>query len=187
AAFAVAALTLETAADRAVAVAVLAAGIGGVALATVIKIEVATHPSDLFYSGRLDFPVSYVNAQAAAMLVGFWPAIVTAVRRSAPVWIRAAATGVATALLCGWLLTQSKGGVVGLAASAVVVFAVSPDRLRLLVPALVAAALAAAGVVPLTAPFRAETTAAVDDAARHAATILLVLSSIGVVIGAAHA
>src|SRR5581483_868685 len=50
-------------------------------------------PDDLFLGGRLDFPITYVNAQAAMLLTGFWPAIVVAARRSAPAWLRALAVG----------------------------------------------------------------------------------------------
>jgi len=187
AAFAIAGLTVKTAADRAYALSALAAGAGGLTIATAIKLLAdAHHPGELFYTGRLDFPVSYVNAQAAAMLVGFWPAVAAAARRSSAVWVRALATGVATALLCGWLLTQSKGGAVGLAVSSVAVLAISPSRLRLLVPALIAGALAAAGSLPLTAPIRTDTTRALDHAVAHGATILLVLTGVGVVLGAAY-
>jgi hypothetical protein len=186
-AFAVAAVTVKTAADRAYALGAIAAGAGGMAIATAIKLRVDAHPGELFYTGRLDFPVSYVNAQAAAMLVAFWPAVATAARRSSAVWIRALTTGFATALLCGWLLTQSKGGAVGLAVSVIVVLAVSPARLRLLVPALLAGALAAAGSVPLTAPIRTHTTRALDRAVAHGGTMLLVLTGVAVVLGAAYA
>ena len=48
-------------------------------------------------------------------------------------------------MACLWLGTQSKGGGVALAVSAIVVFAVSGSRLRLLVPTAVVAVLGAAG------------------------------------------
>src|SRR5205823_14967013 len=67
------------------------------------------------------------------------------------------ALATATAIASGWLTAQSKGGIVALAASAALVFGLSPMRLRLLPPTLIAAALSAAAYRPLTAPFRTET------------------------------
>jgi tetratricopeptide (TPR) repeat protein len=88
-------------------------------------------------------------------------------------------------MLAGWLLTQSKGGGVALAISAIVVFAVAPGRLRLLVPALIVAALVGPQFGPLTAPFDAGQGLA--DAARHAGFTMLWLTAAAAVAGAAYA
>ena len=62
-------------------------------------------------------------------VIAFWPAIAVAARCTLPVAIRALALGGSTAMICLLLGTQSKGGAVALAVSAVVVFAVSRARL----------------------------------------------------------
>jgi hypothetical protein len=88
-------------------------------------------------------------------------------------------------MLTLWLGTQSKGGGVALIASAVVVFAVSSARLRLLVPVLLAGGIAAFGAVPLTDPFRTHGSA-FDAAVRHAGTVTLVLAAAGLASGALY-
>jgi hypothetical protein len=186
--FAVPALILRTREDRAYAAATIAAGSAGVAVFTAFALVLRAHPETLFYGGRLNFPVSYPNAQAAFVLIGFWPAIAVAARRGLPVWLRAVSVGGATAMLCGWLLTQSKGGALGLLVSAGVVFVVSRRRLRLLVPFALACALAALGALPLTAPLRSQTTvASFRSAIHHGGAVLLWLALAGCVVGLAYA
>src|SRR5207237_560118 len=119
---------------------VLALVVGAIAL----RVRFGSDPGALYVCGRLDFPVSYPNANAAFFLVGFWPAIGLAARRAWPVAARAASLAGATALLASWLLTQSKGGGAALLVSAIVFFAICPARLRALLPTLVAAALVGA-------------------------------------------
>jgi hypothetical protein len=184
---AVALLTVREEADRSFAVAIVALGAASVTVATALKLRGSVHPDALFFGGRLDFPISYVNAQAALMLLGFWPAAAVAARREAPLAVRGAAVGGSTAVLCGWLLTQSKGGGLGLIASAAAVFAVSRQRLRIAVPALISAALAAIAIAPLTAPIRASNEAGLDGAIKHGATVLLLLTAVGIVAGVGYA
>src|SRR5438477_13334 len=68
-------------------------------VAAALKLRFGAHPGELFFAGRLNFPISYVNAQAAATLLGFWPAVALAARRSAPPSARAASLGGSVALL----------------------------------------------------------------------------------------
>jgi O-antigen ligase len=185
--FAVPALMLRSREDRTYAVGTIVAGSAGLAVCAALALVLRAHPEVLFYGGRLNFPITYPNAQAAAMLVGFWPALALAARRSGAVWLRALALGAATATLCGWLLTQSKGGAIGLIVSAVVVFAVSRRRLRLLLPFAVTIALAAIGAVPLTAPIRTATVPALRSAIHHAGAVTLWLTVAGVAAGAVYA
>jgi O-antigen ligase len=184
--FAVPALMLRTREDRTAATGLVAAGGAGLAVCAALALVTRSHPEYLFYGGRLNFPITYPNGQAAAMLIGFWPAVALASRRSRAVWLRALALGGATATLCGWLLTQSKGGAIGLIASAVVVFAVSQRRLRLVVPFGIASILAAFGAVPLTAPIRATTTPALRSAIHHGGKVLLLLTVAGIAAGAVY-
>jgi O-Antigen ligase len=156
-------LTLSRDEHRLWASAFVAAGCAGVAIATAAKLTGA-NPVDVYYDGRLDFPIGYPNAQAAFFVVGIWPAIALASRRTLHPIARGAACSAAAVLLSGWIATQSKGAGIGLAASAVVLFVVSSTRLRLLVPVALAAACAGALWSPLVAPYRNESPAVLHRA-----------------------
>jgi hypothetical protein len=177
-------LTLRAAGERELACGVVAAVSGLLAVGAAIVLRFGGHQLDNFSFGRrLSYPISYPNALAAVFLIGFWPAVVLASRRTFPVVARALAAGAATAVAAGWLTAQSKGGILALAASAALLFALSPLRLRLLPPALIAGALTAAAYEPLTAPFRTETVANV----RGSGTAILVLTGIGAAAGLVYA
>ena len=172
-------LTLRTEGERLLAVGAVAAAAGALAVAVGIDLRFGGDQVDHLYSGRLSFPISYPNAQAAVFLIGFWPAVVLASLRRAPVPARMLAVAGATAIAAGWLTAQSKGGVLAIAVSAALVFGLSPLRLRLLPPAIVAAGLTAIAYRPLTAPFRSGTGGDV----RHAGTAILVLAAAGAGVG----
>lgn len=176
-------LTLRTAADRLLATTCVAAVAGLLALGAGFVLWLGSNQIDHFYSGRLSFPISYPNAEAAVFLIGFWPAVVFAAQRERSPVARMLVVGAATAIASGWLTAQSKGGIVAIAVSAALVFGLSPLRLRLLPPALIAAGLTFAAYRPLTAPFRSGT---VDDIERAGAAIL-VLAVLGAVIGLVYA
>ena len=182
-AFLVPLLTLRTAGDRLFASAAVAASSGILAVGVGIVLRFGSDQSDHFYSGRLSFPISYPNAQAAVFLIGFWPAVVLASQRGRGLLARTLALAAATAIAAGWLTAQSKGGVIAIAASAALVFGLSPLRLRLLPPVLLAAGLTAAGYSPLTAPFRTHSASDV----RGAGTAILVLTVVGAVAGLVYA
>ena len=147
-------VTLRSAADRLAANAVVVLGISALTAWTAVRLREGGDPDVLYLNGRLDFPVTYWNGEAAMAVIAFWPAIAVAARCTLPLAIRALALGGSTAMICLLLGTQSKGGAVALAVSAVVVFAVSRARLRLLVPTAIVAALGAFATVPLTEPWR---------------------------------
>src|SRR5439155_18123481 len=175
--------TLRTAGDRLFASAAVAAASGVVAVGAGIVLRFGSDQSDHFYSGRLSFPISYPNAQAAVFLIGFWPAVVPAAQRGRGLAARALALATGTAIAAGWLTAQSKGAVIALAASAVLVFAFSPLRLRLLPPVLLTAGLTAAAYSPLTAPFRTHSPSDV----RSAGAAILIVTAVGGAIGLVYA
>lgn len=181
------ALTLHTDGERRAAVGAVAFGLAAMAVGLAVALHVETDLEDVYTEGRLSFPISYANAQAAVLAIGIWPALALAASRSGHVLLRALAVGAAAALLAGWLLTQSKGAAVALAVSALVVFALAPWRLRLLVPTALAAVPAFLAFSPLTGPFRARDEpgfgAAIDDAAEA----LLLVAAAGLVLGVAYA
>src|SRR5436189_4501760 len=175
--------TLRTAADRLYASACVAAVSGVLAVGAALVLRFGSDQSDHFYSGRLSFPISYPNALAATFLIGFWPAVVVASGRRQSVVTRALALAAAAAIASGWLTAQSKGGVAAIAVSAALVFALSPLRLRLLPPTLIAAALTAAAYGPLTSPFR---THSVSDV-KGAGSAILLVTALGAVLGLVYA
>jgi hypothetical protein len=177
------AASLRGAVDRLVVSAVVVAALGGVAVATAVHLLGATSPDTVYSAGRLDFPISYPNAQAALFLLGFWPALALAARRELPVLLRGLALGAAAGLGGGWLMSQSKGGGVGIVASTIVVLAVSRARLRLVPPLAIVAALVGASFLPLTAPFRDATIGAVHRAAAAELTVM----AAAVLLGLAYA
>jgi hypothetical protein len=161
--------------------------VAALAVAAFVGLLVAGQPTDDFENGRLTFPISYVNAGAAVLLVAFWPAIALASDRTLRAPVRGAALAGSTALLSGWLMTQSKGGLVALVVSGLVFFAVRPGRLAGIVPALVPAALVAASYSPLTRPFRERLDPTFADAIRSAAWTALALTLAAGLIGLAYA
>ena len=178
--------TIRTRLDGVIATSAVAAGTGTLAVATGLAVRYGSDPGRyLVGDGRLAWPITYPNAAAAMFLVGLWPALLVAAQRRLPVLVRGLALGSAAAVLAAWLMTQSKGGGIALAVSAVVVLAVVPDRLRLLVPILIATALVGPQFGPLTASFNAN--AALAHVGRHAAFTLLWLTAAAVVAGVVYA
>jgi hypothetical protein len=183
-AFAVPLATLRSAQERLAAAALVVAGIGSLALAGAVELAVADRPADLFWDGRMAFPITYPNALAALVLVAFWPAVGLAAHRLLPVLVRATALGSACAMAAVWLLAQSKGGAFALASSGLVFFAVCPWRLRALVPTAVVAAAVGAAARTLTEPYRAReahVATAIRDGGRTAAVVVAVTVGVGLV------
>lgn len=176
-------VTLTTLGERLLACAAVAAGAAAVAVGAGLELRFGSNQVDHFYSGRLSFPISYPNALAAVLLIGLWPSVVLASRRELNPFARALATGGAAAVAAGWLTAQSKGAVLATVFAAVVVFALSPARLRLLPPAVIAAGLTAVAYRPLTAPFRSLTPPEI----RHAGATILVVTAAGVAVGLVYA
>lgn len=185
-AFATGVFGVRTARERIAMLWVVVAGAGVVALAVGAKMWLDDDPAAMFRGGRLYFPITYVNAQAAFFLVAFWPAVALAARRVTPLALRGLAVGLGAALVAGAVATQSKGGLIALVVSAIAVLAVSPRRLRLAVPVLIAVVPAALAYSPLTAPFRLadDSLAAGADQAGRA---LLIVAAIAGALGAAYA
>ncbi len=181
-------VTLRGRLTRTGATAGLVAISAGLAVATAAELAWGAHADARFDFGRLTSPIGYVNAQGAAFLLAFWPAVSLAARRDLNAVVRALAGGAATAMLAAWLVTQSKGGGVALAVAAVVVLAVSPARLRLFVPAAIGGVLVGISYSTLTDPFpvRYETRPLID-AAQAAGTRILVLTVVGAAVTAAYA
>lgn len=175
-------VSLRSAADRTAALAVATGVLTTFAVAVACVLAVGSHPATRFVGGRLYFPITYANAQGAFFALGFWPAVLFAARRRASALLRIPMCAAAGTLLAAVTLTQSKGAVLGLVVGAAVVVAVSPERLRLLVPVGFAVAVDAVAFMPLTAPFRDET----DHTSRQAGVAVLIAGAATAAIGAAY-
>ena len=180
-------LSLRGESDRHLAAGVTVACLMILAVGTLVAVRLAGDPAADYGDGRLTFPISYVNAQGAMQVIGFFPALALAADRTLNVVVRALALGGSTAMLVGWLLTQSKGAGLSLLAGAVFLVAASPSRLRVLAVAVVPVALVLGAYSPLTEPFRDRNAAGFADAIRSATTTALVLCAVATVIGAAYA
>jgi hypothetical protein len=180
-------LSVRSQLDRAIVVAAVAAGSGVLALAMGAVLRFGARPEDYFGDQRLTYPVSYTNGAAAMFLIGLWPALVLAARRSLPPLVRGLALGAAAATMSGWLLTQSKGAGVALAISTLAMLVVARDRLRLLVPGLIVGVVVGAQFDPLTAPFAANGQLALRADARHAGAVLLWTSAAAAAAGLVYA
>lgn len=171
--------------ERLAATALVVGGLGSLAVAGALELRFSSNPENLTWAdGRLAFPVSYPNALAAMLLVGFWPAIGLAADRRLPALGRALLLGGAAAMLADLLLAQSKGGAVGLVVSGIVFFAVCPFRLRALVPVGIAAAVVATQAESLTEPYRAssdEFTSVIQHGGAVAAVVAALTGAVGLV------
>lgn len=170
-------VSLRTAETRLAAAGLLTTVLAVFTAVVALKVGLSAGATRLFDSGRLYFPITYANAQAAQFALGFWPALLFAARRAGSVAVRALALGAAVIFLSAATLAQSKGATVGLGLSVLVVLALSRQRLRLLVPLLVCLALEAAAFTSLTRPYRHETLSSI-----HAAGLAVLVTGLGGVI-----
>jgi hypothetical protein len=185
-AFLIPIFTLRHERERLAAAAIVVVGLGSLALAGALELRFSGAPQDLYWNGRMAFPVSYPNALAALLLVGFWPAVGLAADRRLPALVRAGVLGCAAAMLADLVLAQSKGGVAGLFVSALAFYTVCPFRLRALVPAAIAAAVVATQVVALTDPYRAGSHE-LASAVRHGGAVAVLVTVVALAVGLLYA
>jgi O-antigen ligase len=177
------AVSLRRPSDRQAALVAVTLLLAGVAIAVGAVLAFGSDPVSRFSGGRLYFPITYANAQGAFFALAFWPAVLLASKREGGVLVRTAMTSAAATLLAAVTLTQSKGAVIGLAGSLLVLPAASPGRLRLLVPVSVAVVIDVVAFRPLTEPFRNGS----STAARHAGYAVLAAGVAGLLTGVAYA
>lgn len=84
--------------------------------------------TDLFVTSRLDGPLGYINGVASYMLVGFWPLVAFA-ERARHSLARGAAIFAAVQLISVAILTQSRGAIIALIASATLILILVPGRI----------------------------------------------------------
>ncbi|HEV7493353.1 O-antigen ligase family protein [Baekduia sp.] len=135
--------------------------VGGLLAVAVLVVHLlGDHGVDEFFARRLSYPVGYINGQAAAFGLLVWPCVAWGERGRVAVLRGAGAAG-ACLLLGLLLLTQSRGAVLALVGTLVVVLVLVPGRLRrawlLVVIGAGVAAVAAPlldlyGAAPITTP-----------------------------------
>jgi O-antigen ligase len=125
AAFAVFLLLLRTRFDASVLLAVAASGVLVVGLYVVVTMIAGDGPG-LFFRGRLNDPVGYVNGEAGVLLMGLWPLAAVAERRHP--WLSPTAIAGATLLASLLVLSQARGVAFAAAVSGVALLLVVPGR-----------------------------------------------------------
>jgi tetratricopeptide (TPR) repeat protein len=131
------------------ALALVPASLGALALGVLVESAVTASPSSLFVESRLSAPTGYANASASLWLIGVWPALAVACGSRLPLPARAAAVGIACLLLETSLLSVSRGALGAATATAVVLVALSRDRHRVLAGLAVVVGCAALAAGPV--------------------------------------
>jgi hypothetical protein len=107
---------------------------------TIWRLWSAPGLSALFSGGRLTYPAGRADTTAAVFLICFWPLMWLAAGPAERAPVRGIAVGLATGLVGLAVLTQSRGATWSLAITLVLVFLLTPGRVRMLfylvVPAL---------------------------------------------------
>lgn len=110
------------------------------AAACIVKLWTTSDVAQMFQSKRFSYPVTASNHAGSLLLIMFWPLMWLASGSSERSPVRGLALGVATSLLGLAVMTQSRGAVWSLVLSGLLMFVITPSRLRLLlylvVPAL---------------------------------------------------
>lgn len=162
-------------------------GVAGVAGATFLRGVASDDPAEFFTGGRWSAPVGYVNADAALLLLAFWPAVFLASRRETPLAVRGPALAAAGLLLELAVLPQSRGALFAFPVVLVLCVAFVPGRVRsvlALVPVLVTAFLARG---PLLDVYETVGTDAAGSALREARGALVVSVLVLLLVGTALA
>ena len=163
---------------------VLAAGVCVLGIANLLAAGSADDADAFFISGRFKDPIGYVNGNAALFLLGFWPALFLASRREVSPFVRPFFLAAAGALVQLALLTQSRGAAISFLLVLLGYFAVVPARTRSFVFLLPVAVCVAAAFPELVDVGSRETGLELVSAARSAATLIAVCSSLLLVVGA---
>jgi tetratricopeptide (TPR) repeat protein len=169
------------------------AGIGILALVTLIHVGTADDPGAELFGGadRLLWPIGYPNAAAATWLMAFWPAVAFAASARVPWALRGAAAALGVVLLDVALLSQSRGSILALPACALAFLLFVPGRLRhvaALIPIAGAAALALPKVLDVGDALDASAAGGASDARSSVLTVVLLCALVaGAVVAAAGA
>jgi O-Antigen ligase len=159
AAFATFAILPWNSSSTRVALGMLVAGLGCLAIVTAIRLALLPNPASLYLNARLSYPLGYYNADAAMFTITAVTAIALCSRRETPAALRVAGTVMAAVCLQLAILGQSRGWLFTVPIVLALALLLVPDRLRLLVFAL-GPALATAAAIPALLSVYGEATSA---------------------------
>jgi hypothetical protein len=101
-------------------------------LVSIVRIWSVSDATTLFVGNRLAFPLGRPDAAAALFLISFWPLIWLAAGPDERAPVRGIALGIATGLLGLALMTQSRSAAWSMAVTLLLLFVLSPGRVRML-------------------------------------------------------
>lgn len=122
----------------------LVAALGALAIVAAIRLAALADPSSLFINARLSYPLGYYNADAAMFMTVALTAVGLSAQRAAPAPARVAGVVLAGVCLQLAVLSQSRGWLFTAPIALALALLLVPGRLRLLVFAIAPAAAAAA-------------------------------------------
>jgi tetratricopeptide (TPR) repeat protein len=161
----------------------------GVALFVLAHVDAARigELRQLLPEGRLVYPSSYANANAAQWLMAFWPALLLTRSPRLPWALRGVLAGAAVLLAEAALLSQSRGSLYATPVMLLLVFALFPARTRTFVSLVpVAGGIAAAAPAVLHVGDHLRNGVVVPATLHHAVAVILVVSAVvALVVGAA--
>jgi UDP-GlcNAc:undecaprenyl-phosphate GlcNAc-1-phosphate transferase len=149
-------------------------GIAAVALSILIRM-LGTETSTLFFDGRLNTPLGYINGEGCVFAMASWGGLALAERREP--WLAGMGAAAAVAMACMTLLSQSRGAAIAVFAALIVTVLVVPGRRRRVLALAVIAAGLAAAAGPILHIYSATGTKTLADADVHEAAIATLLSS----------
>ncbi|HZU60895.1 MAG TPA: hypothetical protein VE983_08010, partial [Solirubrobacteraceae bacterium] len=159
----------------------------GVAIFCGVDLARATGASSLtqfFADYRYATPLAYPNGTAALGVMGMWPALILSSRRELSPWVRGPLLGLAMFLIEFSFLPQSRGAVLGLAVTTVLVMVCLTDRLLVLTRLLVLGiGLAVSLPSILDVTHAVNQNRLVGPVLSHAADLILLTSLVAVSVG----
>jgi hypothetical protein len=114
----------------AVVLGALSVGVAVAGVSELVRATSSSRPLDFFNDGFFVEPMGYHNANAALLLLGFWPLLFLASRAEVPRALRPLLLASAGVLLELALIAQSRGSAIAFCLSAALFFILVPARVR---------------------------------------------------------
>lgn len=160
-----------------------AVGVGSIAVVLLFRLATADHVSSLLAAGRMNSPTGYYNATAALFTMDALVCVVLATLRRLPGPLRGLLLAFAGAALQLAIAGQSRGWLFTLPLVLVLALLVVPDRLRVMAAAVIPAAAALLAVRQMLRIYDVVYTARLNDVAKHAGHVALLLFAAAFMLG----
>ena len=160
-----------------------AVGVGTIAVVLLFRLATADHVSSLLAAGRMNSPTGYYNATAALFTMDALVCVVLATVRRLPGPLRGLLLAFAGAALQLAIAGQSRGWLFTLPLVLVLALLVVPDRLRVMAAAVIPAAAALLAARPMLRIYDVVYTARLNDVAKHAGHVALLLFAAAFMLG----